>query len=323
MGKRLEATLGILNGTIGDYLARAGNGLATPMALIHQGTPIPFDRAGLAWALPEATPRAVLLVHGIMCTETVWEPDAAGDDRAGPDYGALLARDLGYTPLYLRYNTGRAIPDNGAALARLLEALLDLYPVPLEEILLLGHSMGGLVARSACHVASVSGQRWLRLVRRAIYVGTPHLGAPYERLGRVVTRLLRAVGDPYTRLAAEIGDLRSDGIKDLGDGDLRHEDRARRQATLALRDRRHPVPLLPEIEHYLVAGSLVAQPLLAALLGDAVVPVLSAVGGAGGDGDGLGLPASHVLYLPGVGHMALARHPEVYAQIRSWCEETP
>ena len=31
MGKKLELALGILNGTIGDYLAQTGNGLATPM----------------------------------------------------------------------------------------------------------------------------------------------------------------------------------------------------------------------------------------------------------------------------------------------------
>src|SRR5262249_14992739 len=161
--------------------------------------------------------RVAVLVHGLMCTESVWRfPD-------GTDYGTRLAADLGFTPLYVRYNSGRSIADSGASLARLLTALVEAYPCPIEEIAFIGDNMGGLVVRSACHAATMEQHRWLDLVRRAIYVGTPHLGAPLERLGRVVTSVLGAIDDPYTRLIAEVAELRSDGVKDLGDADLRHE----------------------------------------------------------------------------------------------------
>jgi pimeloyl-ACP methyl ester carboxylesterase len=205
----------------------------------------------------------------------------------------------------------------------MLESLIDAHPVEVDEILLLGFSMGGLVARSACHAASVAGapRRWLERVRRAIYVGTPHMGAPLERAGRVLTRLLAAIPDPYTRLAAQIAELRSDGLKDLGDADLRHEDRARRLPRFALRDARHPVPLLPSIRHHLVAGSIVADPRLALVFGDPMVPLPSATDGACATLDTLALPPQNVKVLPGVGHMALARHPEVWSQIRAWMEE--
>jgi triacylglycerol lipase len=313
MGKALELAIGALNGAIGDWLARTDNGLATPMECFVGGRPVPVRTDALAAAHPAARSHLVVLVHGLMCTESIWQwPD-------GSDYGSLLARDLEATPIYVRYNSGLAIPDNGAALDRLLTELHDAWPVPVESIVPIGYSMGGLVVRSATHVASLAGHTWLGKVRRAIYVGTPHLGAPLERVGRVATRLLRAIPDPVTRLVADVADLRSDGVKDLGDADLRHEDRARRAPRFALRDPRHPVPLLASIQHHLVAGSLSADPRVAALFGDSVVPLPSGTDGACIDPDSIAFPPEHVSFLPGLSHMALAHHPSVYDRIRSWC----
>lgn len=312
MGKKLEIALGILNGTIGDYLARTGNGLATTLGLVHGGEPLPAERAALARAYPSATGRLVLLVHGLMNTESAFELPGGGD------YGSLLARDLGLTPLYLRYNSGLPIADNGAALARLLERLVDELPVPVEDLLPIGYSMGGLVVRSACHAATQTGDRWLSLVRRAIYVGTPHRGSPMERGGRVIARVLESIPDPYTKLVADIANLRSDGVKDLGDAELRHEDRARRRPTLGLTDPTHPVPLLPGIRHYLVAGALVDEPWVADLFGDAVVPLGSATGGEARGSEAL--PADHVEVMTGIDHVSIAHHPEVYRAVRAFAE---
>jgi len=317
LGAKLDTALAILNGMVGDHLVRTHNALATELGCMHDGAPLPIERAALARAFPSATTRIAILVHGLMCTESVWKlPD-------GSDYGTLLSGDLGFTPLALRYNSGRAIAENGEALAQLLESLAPAYPVPIEEILLIGFSMGGLVIRSACHTAKLSGQRWLSGVRRVIYLGTPHRGAPFERAGRVVARLLRSVPDPYTRLIADIGDLRSDGVKDLGDADLRHEDRARTRlaSRFSLRDPRHPVPLLPEIRHYLVAGALASDPHLALWFGDSIVPVPSATADRCVDVARLAVPPDHVRIFAGFPHVRLAHDPAVYAQIRAWCEE--
>lgn len=294
VGQKLENTLAVLNGAVGDWLARTNNGLAIDAALIHEGRPLPLERSALAAAFPAPSTKVVVLLHGLMCTEDFWRlPD-------GSDYGSLLARELGWTPLYLRYNTGLAIADNGATLARMLGELLDAWPVALDELLLLGHSMGGLVIRSACHVGQLEGAAWLARVRRCIYVGTPHRGAPLERAGRVLAKVLHAVPDPYTRLAAELTNLRSTGIQDLGDA-------------------RHPVPLLPSIEHLLIAGtlggSLTGSEFLAALFGDAIVPLASATDRAHGEA---GHPAAAVAVFPGYDHMRLARDAEVFAHVRSW-----
>jgi hypothetical protein len=314
MGPRLAQTLAILNGYIGDHLARTDNPLAIELGCVRDGAPLPMTRAALAAAFPAAPPKVVVLVHGLMCTEDVWTlPDG--------DFGSRLDQDLGFAPLRVRYNTGRAIADNGTALASMLSSLLESYPVPIDEVLPIGFSMGGLVIRSACHVAKLGGQPWLSRVRRAVYVGTPHRGAPLERAGRVIGRVLRAVPDPYTRLVADLADLRSAGIKDLGDADLTHEHRARTQRGLSLLDARHPVPLLPEIRHYLAAGALASEPSLALWFGDALVPVSSATADTCTDAASLALPPAHIRIFGGLAHLRLPHDPAVYAQVRAWLEE--
>jgi triacylglycerol lipase len=318
MGNNLELVIGVLNGTVGDYLKRTGNGLSTPMQLIRDGLAVALTKEALAASCAQATPRIAVLVHGLMSIESVWQmPD-------GETYGSLLARDLGYTPFYVRYNTGLHVSENGGDLDVLLEQLVLAYPVPIEELLLVGHSMGGLVLRSAAHAASdqIDKQRqWLPLAKRAFYLGTPHLGAPLERFGNVVTWVLTTLGDPYTRLIADILNLRSSGVKDLRYANLRHEDWEGADANALLQNRRHPVPLLPHIRHHLIAGSVTEDPRFALLFGDAVVSLKSATGQAKPEDRSSLFPQDHVRVMPAADHLRLAHDPEVYAQIRAWCEE--
>jgi len=76
------------------------------------------------------------MVHGLCLNDRHWRRDEH-------DHGAALADDLGLTPLYLRYNTGLHIGDNGRDFAKMLETLLRNWPRPVEELVILGHSMGG------------------------------------------------------------------------------------------------------------------------------------------------------------------------------------
>lgn len=325
MPKHLEMLIGALNGTVGDYLHRTGNGLATTMDLVHDERPLPLTRAAIAAAHPAATPRAVLLVHGLMSTEHVFQlpVDVGGTPPKPPreTYATLLARDLGYTPFALRYNSGLHVSDNGEALDELLERFVAAYPVPLEEIALVGHSMGGLVIRSAAHAASERNHRWLSLARRAFYLGSPHLGAPLERFGNVLTWALARIPNPYTQLVADIINLRSSGVKDLRYGNLRREDWVGEDADALLQNRRHPVPLLPHIRHHVIAATLSDDPYVSMLFGDALVPVPSATGRAEPRHRSAVFPQQHVRILPSFDHLRLAHDAEVYAQIRAWCEE--
>lgn len=314
----LELAIGVLNGTVGDYLKRTGNGLATPMELFLRDRPLPLGGEKRLADLGEVTPRVMVLVHGLMSSEGVWElPD-------GETYGSLLAKDCGVTPLYLRYNSGLHVSENGEALDALLEQLVAAWPVPIEELILLGHSMGGLVLRSATHAAAEARpeRRWLGLVKRAFYLGTPHLGAPLERFGNALTFVLGAIGNPYTQLVADVINLRSAGVKDLRYANLRREDWEGADADALLQNRRHPVPLLPQIRHHLIAAHLSEDPRVALLFGDALVPLRSATGRARPHDRSAPFPQRHVKIIPALAHLGLAHHPEVYAQIRAWCEET-
>lgn len=316
MAKKLDDTLAVLNGLVGDYLARNRNALAIEMAFFRDGKSLALEGASRQPLHAAPTGKLVVLVHGVMCTETVWRmPD-------GTDYGSRLSSDAGFTPLYVRYNSGLPIAENGVALNALLGRLVEAYPQPIEELLLIGYSMGGLVIRSACHHATEKAAPWLSHVRRVIYVGTPHTGAPAERVGRVVARVLDAIPDPYTKLIAEIGNLRSAGVKDLGDADLRVEDREHQALRVSLRDARHPVPLLPQIRHLLIAGSLLDEPNLSAWFGDSVVPLGSATAKTLRDTADAAIQASDVKVFPGRNHLGLPADLAVYEQIKAWCTET-
>ena len=264
MGTRVDRALAVLNGAIGDYLERSGNDLATPMCCVHRGKPLALTGDLLEETLSAPGRRVVLLVHGLMCTEAVWRFPQAGCGGEPRDYGSLLAADLGFTPFYLRYNTGLAVTDNGAALASLLEALVKAYPADIDEILVIAHSLGGLVVRSACWQAFERSCGWHDLLRRVILIDAPLLGSPLERIGRTAIGLLRAVDGPSTRLVADIGDLRSAAIKDLGDGDARTE-----KELCTPPDSREP-------ELFVIAGSGASKRRLAAAFGELLVPLTSA-----------------------------------------------
>ena len=144
--------LAAVNGLFGDELAHRGSSLAIPMSLrTRDGQEVSPERKALATTLPQISGRLCVLVHGLMSTESVW----GFPGRPDLTYGELLARDRGLTPLYVRYNTGRHISTNGRELASMLRTLVAEWPVRVREIALIGHSMGGLVVRSACHYGSM------------------------------------------------------------------------------------------------------------------------------------------------------------------------
>ena len=311
----LDLAIGVLNGAIGDHLARSKNGLATDMTFVEGGRPIAVGQAPLAGAS-----RVVVMVHGLMSTESVFELDD------GTTYGSLLERDLGIRPLYVRFNSGLHISDNGEALDALLESAIERAEPKPVELVLMGHSMGGLVIRAATHVASLREKSaWLPLAKRAVYLGSPHLGAPLERVGNVLTWALKKVGatanEPITELVGEILAMRSSGVKDLRYGNVSRHDWDGHDADALLQNRRHPVPLLPEIRHHLIAGTLANDPTLSLLFGDALVPVPSATGQARPHDRSPVFPETHVRVLPGMSHLALAHDPKVYEIVREWLGE--
>jgi pimeloyl-ACP methyl ester carboxylesterase len=307
--------LGILNGYLGDALAARESDLALEMTVRDRGADLPLDPPALALALPDAAPRMAIFVHGLGETDASWRLRA---DATRPGYGVRLQRELGYTPLELRYNTGRHISDNGRELARVLEALHDAWPVPVEEIVLVGHSMGGLVARSACHYGERDGHAFTGAVRHVFCLGAPHLGAPIEKAFNALGWALAKV--PETRPLARLVNVRSAGIKDLRYGACIEEDWCGCDPDELLTDRCHDVPFLPRARFYFVAATIsrrLGDP-AGAMLGDLLVRVPSASGSGRGRRIPFAIENGH--RLDGLTHFDLLNHPAVYEQIRAWLQ---
>ena len=266
-----------------------------------------LDPGALAVAYPHATPRLAVFVHGLMETEHAWR---LGGRKS---YGAGLARDLGYTPVDVRYNTGRHVSSNGRSLAQLLEELGAAWPVEVEQIALVGHSMGGLVARSACHQAAEEGAAWVERVRHVVSLGTPHLGAPLAQGAHYAAAALHAI--PETRPFGHLLRRRSAGIRDLRHGSLVDRDWEGRDPDALRAAACEEVPLLPGAVHCFVSASVTrdARHPVGRLIGDALVLHASATGRgriAFREEDGLHVGGAH--------HLALLNHPAVYSQMRRW-----
>jgi pimeloyl-ACP methyl ester carboxylesterase len=312
---RGSLALAALNAYIGDALVAGNSPLALAMTVRHRGADLPLEPEALSHALPDAGARVAIFVHGLGETDASWRLRA---DAQRPGYGACLARDLGHTPLELRYNTGLHISDNGRALAALLQELHEAWPVAIEEIVIVGHSMGGLVARSACHYGSVEEHAWPSAVRHVFCLGSPHLGAPLEKGVNALGWALGRV--PETRPLANLLGVRSAGIKDLRYGACVEEDWCDCDPDELLTDRCHDVPLLPGARFYFVAATLTRRPgdPVGAVLGDLLVRVPSASGEGRRRKVGFAIEDGH--HLGGLTHFDLLNHPAVYDQIRAWIE---
>jgi pimeloyl-ACP methyl ester carboxylesterase len=308
--------LAAVNGYVGDVLAREGSPLALGMTIRLRGEDVRVDADGLAAAFPDATPRLVVFVHGLVETDDSWRlPPIGRGAGVRRTYGERLHEELGYTPLTLRYNTGRHISDNGRTLAELLEAVVAAWPVAVEEITLVGHSMGGLVARSACHCAEQDGLAWTEHIRHVFTLGSPHLGADLEKgvsaLGWALGRL------PETRPLARLVNRRSVGIKDLRYGSLAEVDWQGYDPDEFLRDRCQEVPFLPDAAYYFVGATLSPAP-VGRVLGDLLVRLPSASGRGREGCRSIPFEIDNGRHLEGLTHFDLLNHPSVYDQMRAW-----
>jgi hypothetical protein len=310
-----EALLAALNGVVGDHLEASGNPLAIPLRLLHEGQALPLhDRDALRAALPQAGSRVLVLLHGLCMSPWQWRAPAPAEDA---DVQALAER-LGYRVLHLHYNSGRQIGHNGADFADALHALFAGWPQPIDELVLLGHSMGGLVARSACHAGIERGHAWAARPLRLICLGTPHHGAPLERAGNGVDRLLAAL--PLVSPFARLGHLRSAGITDLRHGAVLPVTTQGKQRFTA-RGLPAPAPPLPEsVELHVIAGtrSPVLRGATTRLRSDGLVPVASALGQHPKAERDLRVPAVRQATVAGVGHIALLHDARVLGIVRGW-----
>jgi pimeloyl-ACP methyl ester carboxylesterase len=299
-----------LNGVLGDHLAETANPLSIPMRLRRDGQPLQLDRASLAAALTQSR-RIAVLVHGLCLNDRQWRWD-------GHDHGAALEADLGFTAVYLHYNTGLHISDNGRTFANLLENLTSEWPVPIEELVIVGHSMGGLVSRSAYHYAVAAGHDWPLHLRKLIFLGTPHHGAPMERGGQWLHLTLGK--SRYTAAFTHLARIRSAGITDLRYGNLLEGDWQDQCRFEHRGDTRQAVPLPEGVQCFAIAASMGQQAgsLRDRLLGDGIVPLASALGHHEDPHRALSIPENRQWIGRAMNHFDLLSRQDVYEQMRRW-----
>ena len=306
-----EALLAVLNGVWGDQLAAERNPLAIPMTLRSAGRTLHLDPAALRESFPLANGRMLLLVHGLCMNDLQWS-------HLGHNHGLALGGAFDYTPLYLHYNSGQHVSSNGRAFAALLGNLVAAWPQPVEEIVIVAHSMGGLVTRSACFYGDEEGAPWLHLVRKVFCLGTPHHGSPVERGGNMLDVSLGAL--PITAPFQRLGQRRSAGITDLRYGSLVDEDWHGIHRFHPLPDNRLPVPLMAGIQWYAMAatrgtpkGSLTSR-----VLGDGLVTLDSALGRHRNPARTLNFAPEHQWIGHSLKHNELLWNPAVCDQIGRW-----
>ncbi len=295
-----DALISAMNGVVGDRLVKTNNDLAINMEFYVDGEALSLTRETLANVAGNRK-KIVILVHGLCMNDRQWW-------REGHNHGAALADDLGFAPIYLRYNSGRHVSENGREFAELLDTLVTMWPNDIDEIAIVAHSMGGLVTRSAFHYGKLAKHGWMKRAKRVVFLGTPHLGAPLERGGHGIDIILGAA--PFAKPLARIGKVRSVGITDLRYGNIVDEDWANRST-------RTFTPLPRGTKCFAIAATTGSDDhaLKGKLLGDGLVPVASALAMSESE-SAFAKSRQSIAYE--TNHMALLSDARVYRKIATW-----
>ena len=337
----------ILNGVVGDYLEKENNPLAIEMAFYHQDQALDLSEPLAAQMHSEPVKRLsnkiIVLIHGLTNLETIWDfkseltaqnggqnlnsdpsDNSAEDDNYDDviikdNYGLRIQESYGFTPFYLRYNTGLSIKENGQKLNALLTQLQDAYPIEVDEIVLMGFSMGGLLARSAQKLAQDANELWVKKLSNCYYIGTPHEGSPLEKFGHLTSSIVRLIPREYISHWADWIDVRSEGIQDLKHGllNLNNPDSTRTP------DEDDPYEqsvrcgsFYAGAQHHFISGSLSENKdsLINTFFGDSLVRHTSA--------NPISAPEDcKSAHFDGIPHIPLAHSNRVYQQIKQWFDE--
>lgn len=338
--------LPVLNGALGDQLAARYDPRAIRMSFRRGGQDVSVTDLRLS----EPHQKTVVFVHGLMGDELIWQTgfqDPPGSRR----YGPRLAEETRVRALYLRFNSGLHLSENGRELSRLLTELVETYPDAIGELVLVGHSMGGLIIRSAgyyaTHSASLNEELktssaeasqanssfftphssfkkapWLAHLRSVFLIGTPNDGSWLEQNSHFTARLLERINLFPTRFLSKALNQRSNGIKDLRFSILVDEDWQDAHAN-DLTPPRTPVPPLPGVQYHILIGAWLRNTRPSALreyFGDGLVGKGSAHGHTT-FGDEAALPAGasvRTAIFSQQHHGGLLTHPEVFQYLKQW-----
>lgn len=306
-----EIILSVLNGVIGDYLEEKENPLKIEMQFRYQSKSFLLDPKTIKATHPNVNGKILLMLHGSCMNDIQWT-------RKKHNHGEIIAKELNKTPIYLNYNSGRHISTNGKNLNNLLEELVRNWPVPVEELLVIAHSMGGLVMRSAIHYGEQEQNNWTKHLKKVVFLGTPHHGSHVERKGNYLDIILEAI--PYVKPFARLGKIRSAGVTDLRYGNLVDEDWLDNDPFERKTDQRRHIPLPKEIKFYSIAAVIGKKTttISTKILGDTLVDVKSALGQHKNPNKSLFFKKENRWIVYENNHLDLLSNPKIMEKIKDW-----
>lgn len=300
LSKTREAVASAMNGVLGDHFDKGENPLAIIMSFRVGGQRLDKNQLKQVFNKTEST--ITILIHGLCMNDLQWTRD-------GHNHGEMLEQELGHTVIYLHYNTGLHVSENGRQLSQLLS---DIEVKTDQTINILGHSMGGLVARSACYYAKELNHSWLKALDKMVFLGTPHHGALLAKGGHWADVFLQI--SPYSAPFAKITKVRSNGLTDLRHGYVIDEDWQEH-------DERQVLGLPEKVTCYAIATTTSeynSSKISEKIVGDGLVSINSALGIHKNHKFDLKIAKQNQWTSGNISHMQLLSNEEVYQVIENW-----
>ncbi len=266
--KTEEKLLPVLNGIAGDVLEENMDARAIKMSFRFDYEDVGIEELSKFYDFEDKKP-VCILIHGLFGDEYMWKKLP---DEKKNKIGDILEKQLDANILYLRYNTGLHISENGRSLSNLLERFVKQYRS--GNIHLIGHSMGGLLIRSAGYYADIQQQEWNRKVKNIFLIGVPNEGSYVAQIAEFVNKVFRKVDISKDELVSKFLDIRSNGIKDLAYAYLTDEDWLNAKEKPEQKTRVRP---LKGVKYFLIAGTLGKNKMLSTYFGDGLVGSQSAI----------------------------------------------
>jgi len=305
-----EVLLSVLNGVIGDYLEEKENPLKIDMQFRYESKAIQIDSESLKETYPKINGKILLMIHGSCMSDIQW-------NHKNHNHGEALSEELDKTPIYLNYNSGKHISTNGKDLNKNLQKLVKNWPVPVEEIVIIAHSMGGLLTRSALYYADQNNNKWRKHLKRVVFLGTPHHGSHLERIGNYMDLLLESV--PYLKPFARLGKIRSAGVTDLRYGNLVDEDWQHSGRFERKGDQRKHIQLPNKIKFFAVAATIGKETAGSTRkFGDNLVEVKSALGQHKKTAKNLNFKEENTWIVYENNHLELLSNPKILDKLKTW-----
>ncbi|NDW21702.1 esterase/lipase family protein [Alteromonas hispanica] len=321
--------LSAINGVIGDYLHTQQSPLSIAMTFRQHGNDIELD--ALNQQIVDSEGKVLIMVHGLCMNDVQWR-------QGEHDHGYHLANDLSCTTVYLHYNTGRHIYQNGmelnALLGKLASQFHSLQSQHSLDISVVAHSMGGLVTRSALYYAKAAipeaaaktevaeeSIQWAEYLQKIVFLGTPHHGAPLEKAGNWVDLFLGM--HHFTAPLTRITQIRSAGIADLRHGYIVESDTHSERRFDFVSDQRKPIPLPDGVACFAIATTSSASPnaINKHLVGDGLVPLNSALGIHENEAFNLNFKPENQWVGNNISHLGLLGNKTIYNVIHRWLSQ--